>query len=152
MIEDRTQFREKEDLYVLRNDNFKWLLRRVFSSMVPISYFVGNASKVVCPFHQDTIPSAKIYSTDEDKIEKLYCFSCRRVYLSFDYLVRNSKMDALTELLAEFEVPDLVRMANIQQTHQDNIPDFVEQFRERWEALQGDLAAYIRQAYVEIKR
>ena len=41
-----------------------------------------------CPFHDDEAsgkPSIKIYTEDEDEVQRLYCFSENKQYTSYDY-------------------------------------------------------------------
>jgi hypothetical protein len=68
------------------------LLSKVVGYLIPISSVLNTDEKMVlCPFHVDSRPSAKIYSEDEDGIERLYCYSCRRFYTSYDLLKDRNK-------------------------------------------------------------
>lgn len=62
-------------------------LRKFISYFIPISYFFGGDTyqNVLCPFHMDSTPSAKLFR-DEDNTSRLFCFACRRQFTSYDYI------------------------------------------------------------------
>lgn len=83
----------------LRKRDNSDLLQKVVGYLFPISQFYGNRKMVVCDWHPDTTPSAKIFTEDEDGIEKHYCFSCRRMRTSYHYLKQIAGKDPVKCLL-----------------------------------------------------
>jgi hypothetical protein len=74
------------------NGENRLLLSKVIGYLIPISELLNTDAKMVlCPFHVDSRPSAKIYSDDEDGIERLFCYSCRRSYTSYNLLKDRSR-------------------------------------------------------------
>lgn len=62
-------------------------IRYIFSYYYPFTAFINmrpGSGNIKCPFHDDKNPSAKLY-LDTDGIERIYCFSCRKQYMSYDY-------------------------------------------------------------------
>jgi hypothetical protein len=61
----------------LRRLDNRILAAKVVGYLLPISELLGSpVGMVLCPFHTDSQPSAKIYREDEDGIERLFCYSC----------------------------------------------------------------------------
>ena len=57
---------------------------------------------VFCPFHENTeTPSAKVY----DNV--IYCFSCRRLYGTFDLLMRYDK-ERVREILSDKVIEEVI--------------------------------------------
>lgn len=79
-------------------------LRIFFSRMVPLTTFLSGwrpGSPLVCPFHNDSNPSAKLFK-DPDGVERLQCFTEHRQYTSYDYVKTVLKQDPLSYLLKNF--------------------------------------------------
>jgi hypothetical protein len=65
---------------------------RLVGYLIPITDLLESKAKMqICSFHADSRPSAKIYTEDEDGIERLYCYSCRRSFTSFHLLKERGK-------------------------------------------------------------
>jgi DNA primase len=45
---------------------------------VTLKHEDNQEEKIRCPFHDDSIPSAKVYPKKEDSLSGLYCFVCRK--------------------------------------------------------------------------
>ena len=88
----------------------KTLLRLVISRVFPISDFLGtpSGSHYLCPFHMDSTPSAKIHRDDD--LERLYCFSCRRQFTSYDYLTRIRELNP-SVVLKNYITPEQLEAA-----------------------------------------
>ena len=82
--------------------------RQFFEKMVPMSYFMGDHVDrlVVCPFHPDNAPSAKMYD-ESDGTQRLYCFGCRKQFSSYDYCVQVAGRNPAEYLLSVFGKEDL---------------------------------------------
>ncbi len=93
-------------------------LRRYFEINLPLTHFleqeIQSNGVLKCPFHHDNNPSAKIYR-DSSGGERLYCFTERKTYNSYDYVVnvlgdnpikfllKNFNMDELEDAVKDFE-------------------------------------------------
>lgn len=80
--------------------------------------WVRKPKMVLCPFHADSNPSAKFY-IDTDGIERLYCFSERKQFTSFDYLVLKGVENPETESEMrerKFKQPPANRSLEIDET------------------------------------
>lgn len=44
------------------------------------------ANLIICPFHGDKNPSAKFFE-DDDGVDRLWCFACKKQYTSYEYLI-----------------------------------------------------------------
>ena len=147
VITDKVVFESEKDLWHLRNN--RHLLKRVFSSLIPWSYFAEGQHKILCPFHHDNTPSAKIYPNDEDGIEKLFCFSCNRAFWTYEYVVKCSRLDPYKELLENCSMEEIISMANTQQGMEDEKPDYLKEYKSVFKEQGGDIASYIRKSYPE---
>ena len=90
----------------LRKPLNRIILSKVVGYLIPISRVIGTYERMIlCPFHPDTNPSAKVYSEDDDQIEKLYCHSCRKFYTSYHYIKDILRKDPLFVLKENFQTP-----------------------------------------------
>lgn len=71
---------------LLRKHENRLFLSKVVGYLIPISQFIGQERMVPCPFHLDSRPSAKVYSDDQDGIERLFCYGCRKNFTSYHYI------------------------------------------------------------------
>lgn len=68
-----------------------------------------------CPFHDDTSggkPSAKFYKDDEDGIEKLWCFSERKMFTAFEAIKLILHQDPILMLTKEIPEQELILAVN----------------------------------------
>ena len=62
---------------------------------------LNKNGNIFCPFHENTeTPSAKLYEN------KIYCFSCRRLYGTYDLLRRYDK-GRIDDILSENRIEDV---------------------------------------------
>lgn len=73
-----------------------------------IDYSPETNHPVLCPFHDDHSPSAKIFK-DEDGVQRLWCFTENRQYSTADYVRLILKQNLITFLMSHFD-KDLLRM------------------------------------------
>lgn len=120
------------------------------SRMVAMSDLYGHEyGKVICPFHDDTSPSAKLYK-DDDKIERLYCYSCNKQYTSWHYLKLILGQDPMGFLRKKFEIGELEEYAKILTLTRNarevekgvDVPDF---------RTMGDLNLFLNIIYVTVE-
>lgn len=89
-------------------------LAQLFSYMVSIATFLGSDKMLQCPFHPDKTPSSRMYE-DEDGVTRLFCFSCRRQFTSYDYVVKIlevNPVEYLKTLFSEKVLRDRVSLLN----------------------------------------
>lgn len=85
-------------------------LIRFVGKHISIASFLPQGKLVCCPFHMDNRPSAKVCLEDEDRVHRLYCFSCRKTFTSWDYITKVLKKDPEQELKNRFTVQELRTM------------------------------------------
>ena len=85
-------------------------LRIFFSRVVPLTDFIEEpstvSSAILCPFHDDSSPSAKIFH-DIDGTIRLHCFTENRQYTSFDYLTNIMGLDPVSYLTKNYSDTDM---------------------------------------------
>lgn len=67
----------------------KYKLAKFVAYMIPIYKYYGTElprQNVICPFHNDSSPSAKLFIDESDGISRLYCHACRKQFTSYDYI------------------------------------------------------------------
>lgn len=76
--------------------------RIFFTKIVPISRFLEKRANnvLICPFHNDSNPSAKLF-VDDDGVERLFCFTEKKQYTSYDYVINILGKDPKMFLLSE---------------------------------------------------
>lgn len=101
-----------------------------FSRAVPLTSFIDVpctiSSAIVCPFHDDSSPSAKLFN-DEDGTVRLYCFTEHRQFTSYDYVVYILKADPilfLTEKFSESEMQSILHKVNFSISARPVVVDF----------------------------
>jgi len=92
-----------------------------------------NTGKIFCPFHNNTkTPAAKIYSNG------LYCFSCRRLYGTYDLLLKFDK-ERLDELLKQLNLKAEQKktpLKYVKITRIDNLEQALQTIKLKYENLQ----------------
>ena len=88
--------------------NNQRLLERTFSALAPLTNWLEDTTRnQLCPFHDDSRPSARLHK-DDDGIERLWCFTCNRLYTSVDlartYGEHSDLLKMMVEELGESEV------------------------------------------------
>ncbi len=69
--------------------NSPYKLRKFIAYMIPIyKYYDAELPRynVICPFHNDSNPSAKLFIDESDGISRLYCHACRKQFTSYNYI------------------------------------------------------------------
>lgn len=64
--------------------------RHFFALTVPLHTWLAmhqsaGTNMICCPFHGDRTPSARVHF-DPDGVERIWCFTCHKMYTSFDYV------------------------------------------------------------------
>jgi len=79
------------------------------SRAVPLSSFLEDKGfgLLSCPFHADVVASAKFFPSDEDGIERLFCFSCQKQYTSFHYIQQILDLDVKEYLIKHVPVEQI---------------------------------------------
>ncbi len=71
------------------NDIHQIVAKKVsIQSLIEVDRNQVGLKMVICPFHEDTNPSAKFFN-DKDGVTRLYCFGCGKQYDSYHYLKLN---------------------------------------------------------------
>lgn len=85
-------------------------LEMFFARAVPLTEFIEEprtvSSVVLCPFHGDQSPSAKLFY-DEDGVTRLYCFTEHRQYTSYDFVTKVLGEDPRLFLLSRFSQSEM---------------------------------------------
>jgi hypothetical protein len=90
------------DLIMLIND--KGRFRHFFNREVPLSLFLKNTGYLIaCPFHEESVPSAKIYEEENGGDCRLFCFGCRKTYRSYDYVRQVLERDPAQYLMEYYD-------------------------------------------------
>ncbi len=131
-----------------RNPN---LLRRVFSELHPLTYFAEfsrDRRQYRCPFHDDTNPSAQLHTNDDDGVEKLWCFACRKQFYSYDYVrMHRPDLDLVQLLEQEASTQELEVAVQAQKRGlRSPLPDWDAAYEELWK---GNLCDYVKRAYLK---
>lgn len=71
-----------------------------------VSEYISGNNTLKCPFHDDRTPSAKLY-TDLDGSQRIYCFTEKKAYTSFDYVSKIMKVDPKRFLLQNYGISEL---------------------------------------------
>ena len=90
------------------------LLSKVFPAFFNLSEFLelSEYGVMFCPFHDDrNKPSAKFFK-DSDGIERIYCYSERKQFTSYDYVKLILEENPLFKLLNEYDIDDIVEVTN----------------------------------------
>lgn len=87
------------------------------NSYYSLSEFLDLSSwgSIYCPFHDDTSggkPSAKFYKDDEDGIEKIWCFSERKMFMAWHYIKLILHQDPILMLTKEIPEQELILAVN----------------------------------------
>jgi hypothetical protein len=86
---------------------------------------------IYCEFHGEkrskgSHPSAKFFCNDEDDIEKIYCWVCRRQWTAYDYIKRVKKSSPLGYLLQKVNhqlIKDFIDGYEVDTTREDEKND-----------------------------
>ena len=88
-----------------------------------------------CPFHVNLNTKAGHLYADEDGIERLYCYVCKKQYTSFDYLTKILAIKDIKKYLEDrFSKQDIedayLFVKNYKSEKEEKIPEFItaEQF------------------------
>lgn len=72
---------------------------------------LNTMGAIFCPFHDDRSggkPSAKFYIDDDDGIEKIWCFSERKMFYAWHYIKLILRQDPLLMLVRDFSEQELM--------------------------------------------
>jgi len=83
-------------------------LRYLCSHLIPFtSLKTMHYGSNFCPFHYNVnTPSASLFK-DRDGVERMYCYTCKRQYTSYDYITLVMEKDPLKLLLDRFSKEEL---------------------------------------------
>ena len=105
----------------VNNDNVKsllssnhLLLSKVFVAFYNLSDFIelSEYGVMFCPFHDDkNKPSAKFFR-DSDGVERIFCYSERKQFTSYDYVKLILEENPMFKLLKECDINDIVEVTN----------------------------------------
>ena len=93
-----------EDIPLYKKSDIKWLCER----LIPITSLKSmHYGSNFCPFHLNrNTPAASLFK-DKDGVERLYCYSCKKQYTSYDYITEilmEKPLDKLLELHTKQEL------------------------------------------------
>lgn len=104
MMLNQIQF---NSIFELNSDRLK--LKQVFDTLIDLKEFLTekdiHSANCYCIFHGDTgKPSATFHdgSTEEDGIDKLWCYVCRRNYTAYNYVTKILEENPISYLLKYF--------------------------------------------------
>ena len=84
-----------------------------YYSLSELGDFNPYSPVILCPFHDDrNKPSAKFYQDDEDGIQKIWCFVCRKQYTAYDYVKLILHQDPILMLTKEIPEQELILAVN----------------------------------------
>lgn len=122
-------------------------VRRIIEITLPLTqlgkFKVGS---MFCPFHLNTdTPAAQFHNNDADGIQRIWCFSCKRQYTSYDYLTKILKQDAINYIYTYF-TPD-----QIQEILASNCTEIdlnkVDHIDNAWSDADEDIHEFLKQLY-----
>lgn len=117
----------------MRKPENRLMAAKLVGYLIPITEVLGStAHQILCPFHQDSRPSAKIYTEDEDGVERLFCYSCRKSFTSF-HLLKEYGKDPIKVLFESF--PESVISATWSSMKEDVVQ---HDSSEHYHLLEGD--------------
>lgn len=85
-----------KDLPLYKKSDLRYLCMR----LIPITSLGDfHYGSLYCPFHHNVnTPAASLFK-DSDGIERIYCYSCKRQFTSYDYIVEVLEQDPVKRLL-----------------------------------------------------